>query len=150
MAREDFSFATKVLVRWAEVDMQGVVFNAHYLAYLDIGVTGYYKAIGHPYTGPFVETGSDLFLKSANLEYHSSAGLDDLIEVCLRVRKIGRSSFEFLSEIYLKSKIITTASLVYVNANPQTRKSEGLPNFFKEAILSFERVDPLQKSNQIK
>lgn len=39
MAREDFSFFHPLRVRWAEVDMQGIVFNGHYLTYFDVAFT---------------------------------------------------------------------------------------------------------------
>ena len=35
-------------VRWNEVDAQGIVFNAQYLAYLDVASTGYWRALGLP------------------------------------------------------------------------------------------------------
>ena len=40
-----FPLVHRLRVRWAEADMQGVVFNAHYLAWFDIGVTEYFRAV---------------------------------------------------------------------------------------------------------
>jgi acyl-CoA thioesterase FadM len=34
-ARSDFRFLHRLRVRWAEVDLQKIVFNPHYLMYLD-------------------------------------------------------------------------------------------------------------------
>ena len=45
MAREEFRFAHPLRVRWAEADMQGVVFNAHYLLYFDVAVTEYWRTL---------------------------------------------------------------------------------------------------------
>ena len=45
MAKTDFNFSTRFRVRWSEVDPQGVVFNARYLEYADIGITEYYRAL---------------------------------------------------------------------------------------------------------
>ena len=33
--RQDFRFSHRLRVRWVEVDMQKIVFNAHYLMYFD-------------------------------------------------------------------------------------------------------------------
>ncbi len=86
MAKEDFAFSTRLRVRWAEVDGQGIVFNGNYMTYFDVGVTEYYRAIGVTYTGPFKESGTDLYLKKAELEYHASAEYDDFIEGLLTAR----------------------------------------------------------------
>ena len=40
MKRDDFRFFHRMRVRWAEVDMQKIVFNAHYLMYIDTAVAG--------------------------------------------------------------------------------------------------------------
>ena len=38
MAFADYRLRIPLRVRWAEADMQGVVFNAHYLTYCDVAV----------------------------------------------------------------------------------------------------------------
>ena len=142
MARQDFRFVHRLRVRWAEVDMQGIVFNGHYLAYFDVGVTEYYRAIGHPYPGAFAGSGSDLFVKKAEIEYHASVAYDDEIDVCVRVARVGRSSFEFRVEIYRGDALLVSGRLVYVHADPVQRKSCPLPSFIAEAFLSYETVSP--------
>ena len=42
MAREDFVCAHRLRVRWAEVDMQKIVFNGHYLTYIDTAIADYF------------------------------------------------------------------------------------------------------------
>ena len=48
MARQDFSFFHTLRVRWAEVDMQAIVFNGHYLTYFDVAFTEYWREAGLP------------------------------------------------------------------------------------------------------
>jgi len=43
--RSDFRFFERLRVRWVEVDMQSIVFNAHYLMYFDTAVAGYWRAL---------------------------------------------------------------------------------------------------------
>ncbi len=95
MARGDFTFCHPLRVRWAEVDRQGIVFNGNYLHYFDVGITEYWRAIGCPYPDGLVGQGSDLFVKKATVEYHAPAGYDDVLDVCVRVARIGRSSLQF-------------------------------------------------------
>ena len=41
MKRADFRFREPLRVRWAGVDLQKIVFNGHYLMYVDTAVAGY-------------------------------------------------------------------------------------------------------------
>lgn len=49
MKRQDFRCTARLRVRWAEVDIQKIVFNAHYLTYADVGMTEYWRALAMPY-----------------------------------------------------------------------------------------------------
>lgn len=142
MARADFRFSYSLRVRWAEVDRQNIVFNGHYLTYFDVGVTEYYRAIGKPYPDAILAEGSDLYAKKAEIEYHVSAEYDDVIDVCVRVSRIGRSSFEFTIELYRASELLVTGSLIYVNADPATRKSAPLAESLTSAFRDFESLPP--------
>jgi len=145
MARSDFRFFHTLRVRWAEVDKQDIVFNGHYLTYFDVGVTEYYRAIGKPYPDAILAEGSDLYAKKAEIEYHASAVYDDIIDVCVRVSRIGRSSFEFAIELYRASELLVTGSLIYVNADPATRKSAPLAESLTSAFRDFESLSPEER-----
>ncbi|UCD67138.1 MAG: acyl-CoA thioesterase [Betaproteobacteria bacterium] len=142
MARDEFRFRHTLRVRWSEVDKQGIVFNGHYLTYFDVGVTEYYRTIGMPYPNAIASDGADLYAKKAEIEYHASAAYDDLIDVCVRVVRIGRSSFEFRIELYRGDELLVSGSLIYVNANSETRKSAQLPAPLVDAFRRFESVAP--------
>ena len=144
MAKADFRFVHHMRVRWAEVDKQGIVFNAHYLMYFDVAITEYYRALGYPYPEALAQHGTDLFAKKAELEYLASAGYDDEIDVCVRVARLGRSSFEFQLEIYRADQLLVGGGVVYVNADPETRKSAPLPDFLRGAIKAFEHTAPTE------
>lgn len=145
MAREDFACALDLRVRWAEVDMQKIVFNGHYLTYIDTAIAEYWRAIGLAYPEGYVERyGNDVYLRKATLDYLGSARYDDLVSVCCRVARLGRSSMTFAFEIYRQGADapLVTAELVYVNADPATMKSAALPDELRQRVLGFERVAP--------
>jgi acyl-CoA thioester hydrolase len=142
MAREDFRFVHRLRVRWAEVDKQGIVFNGHYLAYFDVGVTEYYRAIGCPYPGALEGHGTDLFARKAEIEFHSPAQYDDELDVCVRVARMGRSSFDFRIEIHRSDVLLVSGLLVYVNADPVARKAAPVPAFLRSALRDFEKLAP--------
>jgi len=135
--------AHNLRVRWAEVDMQKIVFNGHYLTYIDTAVADYWRAIGLPYPEGYVERfGNDIYLRKATLEYLGSARYDDELAVCCRVARPGRSSMTFHFEIYRQAEILISAELVYVNADPSTMKAAPLPEDLRARVLGYERVAP--------
>ena len=142
MARTDYRLFHTLRVRWSEVDRQGIVFNGHYLTYFDIGVTEYWRAVGYPYPDGLAERGTDLFVVKATVEYHASAVYDDVIDICIRCARIGRSSMQFLPEIFRGEELLVSGELVYVNADPSTKKSSPVPDFLREAIARFEVLAP--------
>ena len=129
-------------MRWAEVDRQDIVFNGHYLTYFDLGMTEYLRAMGFPYPAGLLEAGSDLFVVKATVEYKASARYDEEIDIHCRVARIGRSSVQFLFEIYRDDDLLVTGENIYVNADPKTKQSAPVPDILRNAIKRFEKIDP--------
>jgi len=143
MPRADFVCAPALRVRWAEVDMQKIVFNGHYLTYIDTAIAEYWREIGLPYPDGYLERyANDIYLRKATLEYLGPARYDDQLTVCCRVAKLGRSSMTFHFEIYRQAEVLITAELVYVNADPSTMKAAPLPADLRARVLRYERVAP--------
>ena len=149
MPKADFVCAPSLRVRWAEVDMQKIVFNGHYLTYIDAAVAEYWREIGLPYPQGYVERyANDMYLRKATLEYLGSARYDDLLTVGCRIARLGRSSMTFRFEIYRENagsaedSPLVSAELVYVNADPATMKAAPLPEELRDKIRRYERVAP--------
>jgi len=125
--------------------MQKIVFNGHYLTYIDTAVAEYWRAIGLPYPEGYVDRyANDLYLRKATLEYLGSARYDDLLDVCCRIARLGRTSMTWAFEIYRENEAapLIAAELVYVNADPKTMKPAALPDELRARILKYEKVAP--------
>jgi acyl-CoA thioester hydrolase len=150
MSRADYRCEHRLRVRWAEIDMQKVVFNGHYLTYIDTAVAEYWREIGLPYPDGYVDRyGCDLYLRKAALEYHGSARYDETLAVLCRVGRLGRSSMEFRFEIWREAPgasaaPLITADLVYVNVDVAAGKPASLPGDLRERVRGYERVAPVQ------
>jgi YbgC/YbaW family acyl-CoA thioester hydrolase len=138
MNRTDFRFFHRLRVRWAEVDMQKIVFNAHYLMYLDTAVADYWRALALPYEEAMHQLGGDLYVKKAQLEYHGSARYDDVLDIGLKCARIGTSSMVFSSGIFHGEQLLVGGELVYVFANPATQTSQPVPGALREVLQGFE------------
>jgi acyl-CoA thioester hydrolase len=140
VTRADFRFRYHLRVRWAEVDKQDIVFNGHYLTYFDVAITEYWRALGIPYPAITERWGSDLFVVKAGLEYHAPARYDDELEIAVRTARIGNSSMAFEIGIFRGDEHLIAGELIYVNADPATRKSKPVPAELRALIERFERA----------
>jgi YbgC/YbaW family acyl-CoA thioester hydrolase len=127
MKRQDFRFFHRLRVRWAEVDMQKIVFNAHYLMYVDTAVAGYWRAMALPYHETMEALEGDLYVRKATLEYLGSARYDDQIDVGIRCERIGTSSILLQTAVFRAETALVTGELVYVFADPATQTSKPVP-----------------------
>ncbi len=137
-SREDFRFVHRLRVRWAEVDMQKIVFNPHYLMYFDTAVADYWRAIAMPYEEAMHLLGGDIFLKKTSVEFHASARLDERLDVALKCARIGASSMLFQGAIFRGEQLLITCELVYVFADPATQTSRPVPPEFRAMLTGFE------------
>jgi YbgC/YbaW family acyl-CoA thioester hydrolase len=142
MKRQDFRFSHPLRVRWVEVDMQKIVFNAHYLMYVDTAVAAYWRALALPYEEAMHLLGGDLYVKKATVEFHASARLDDRLDVALKCGRIGNSSMTFGSAIFRGGDLLITCELVYVFADPATQTSRPVPAPLREILDGFESGEP--------
>ena len=142
MQIEDFRFSHALRVRWAEADLQGIVFNGHYLTYADVGITEYFRAMGQTYSGETGANGSDFFAVRTLLEYRSPARFDDMLDVHVRIARLGNSSMQFLIGIYREQELLVTGEIVYVHADQSSRRPSPIPQTFRDAVTAFERLPP--------
>jgi acyl-CoA thioester hydrolase len=147
MAREDFVFFDSLRVRWAEVDMQAIVFNGHYLTYFDVAFTEYWRATGLPNVLAQAQQGRELFARKATLEYLAPARFDDVLEIGVRCAALGRSSLRFVLEIFRtnmggESEHLISGELVYVYADTAMRKGVPVDSVWREVLRNFEKVAP--------
>jgi len=139
MNRQEFRFLHPLRVRWVEVDLQKIVFNGHYLMYLDTAMGDYWRAIALPYQDTMHDLGGDLYVVKSVLEYKASAEYDDLLHLGLRCARIGTSSIQFEAGIFRGQQLLVKGELVYVYANPDTKTSLPVPQALRDTMLGFEQ-----------
>jgi len=138
IARSDFRFLHRLRVRWAEVDLQKIVFNPHYLMYLDTALADYWRAMGLPYEPTLAALGGELFVKKATLEYHGSAVHDDFLDVGLRCARVGNTSIQLQGGIFRGDQVLVGADLVHVFADPRSRTPLTVPTVLRQTMEGFD------------
>ncbi len=138
MQRQDFRCLHRLRVRWSEVDIQKIVFNAHYLTYADCAMTEYWRALAMPYEAGMQALGGEQYLKKASVEYHASARLDDLLDVGLRCARMGTTSLVFECGVFAGERLLASIELIYVFADPATQTKRAVPPQLRAMIEHYE------------
>ena len=123
--------------------MQKIVFNAHYLAYFDLAISDYWRALALPYEEAMHQLGGELYVKKAGIEYHASARYDDQLDVALKCSRIGTSSMTFSGAIFRGDHLLISCELIYVFADPASQTSRPVPDALRSLVGRFEAGEPV-------
>jgi acyl-CoA thioester hydrolase len=110
-------------VRYGEVDLQGVVFNAHYLAYVDDTLEHWLRQLD----GKYQDLGWDLMLKKAVVEWHGSAGIGDDLDVGAQVVRWGNTSLDIRYDAVVGERPVATITVTYVGVKVGTTETMAPP-----------------------
>jgi YbgC/YbaW family acyl-CoA thioester hydrolase len=121
-------------VRWAEVDMQKVVFNGHYLTYVDTAMGNFWRALALPYEATLAALGGDLFVRKSTLEYLAPARYDDALDVGIRFESAGTSSLRFVAAVFRGDELLVHGEIVYVWTDAATRRPQPAPAALVDAF----------------
>jgi acyl-CoA thioester hydrolase len=131
-----FKFSSLTRVGFSDTDAQGIVYYGRYLPYFDVARVEYHRHLKVLYE----EFEGDLVMRAANIEYHAPARFDDLVEVFIRVSRIGRTSVTYELAAYLEEtdELMVTANQTLVLVDLAERKACPIPEEFRERIRAFE------------
>jgi acyl-CoA thioester hydrolase len=140
--KSEFRFHHNIRVRFADTDLQGIVFNGNYLTFYDVAWTEYFRAIGLTWKA-MIDSGVDTVLARTTIEFKSPAKFDEVLEVHTRVSKIGNTSIIFDFEIYPEGeeRLIGTAQSLYVCVDPKTLQKLRVPDDLRARISVLEGKD---------
>jgi len=100
-------------VRYAECDQQGVVFNAHYLAYADEAVPHVLARSGVSYAD-LLARGLDTSVVATDLQWSSPARWGEVVDLDGHVERIGRTSFTVAFTISVGERLCCRVRTTYV------------------------------------
>lgn len=137
--KSDFRFHHDIRVRFADTDLQGIVFNGNYMTYYDVAWTEYFRAVGFEWKD-LISLGVDTVLARTSMVFKSPARFDEILEVHTRVSRIGNTSLNFEFEIYPQNedRLINTATSLYVCVDPKALTSTPVPDLLRQRINAFE------------
>lgn len=122
----------EIRVRYGECDMQQVVFNANYLAYIDDAIDTWLRSA----LGDYEQVGFDFMVKKITLEWHSPARFGDVLVLRLGVDRWGTTSFDVAVAGAAGDRLVFTATLVYVSTTPGHATPTRVPEAVRAALGS--------------
>jgi acyl-CoA thioester hydrolase len=135
--RPPFKYSAVTRVWFSDTDAQGIVYYGRYLPYFDHARTEYHRHLGM--TGPWLED-RDFVMRASNVEYHAPARFDDLIEIFVRLSRIGRTSATYECAAYRleDDALMVTATQTLVLVDLTERRAAEIPETYRARIRSFE------------
>ncbi|HZA58219.1 MAG TPA: thioesterase family protein [Solirubrobacterales bacterium] len=135
-------FRYRQRVRYHECDPQGVVFNGHYLAYFDVGMTELWREVGG--YEEMIAAGTDMVVAEAQVSYRAPLRFDDEFDVAIAVTRLGESSMTSSLALERDGETVTEGELrhVFVTAGEGDKVSipdgvrSGLSQFLGEPAVS--------------
>jgi YbgC/YbaW family acyl-CoA thioester hydrolase len=112
-----------IRVRYGEVDMQKVVFNAHYLAYCDDAVECWLQAR----EVKVLEYGWDFMLKKATIEWQGTAAVHEVLDIQVGVEHWGSTSFDVALVGRVGDRAVFRCVITYVGVKAGTREKAPPP-----------------------
>jgi acyl-CoA thioester hydrolase len=134
-----FKYAAYTRVGFSDTDAQGIVYYGRYLPYFDLARVEY-----HRHLGLFrVDTDHEFVMRASTVEYLAPARFDDLLEVFVRLARIGRTSVTYECAAYRVEDdvLLVTARQTLVLIDLEERRARAIPDSFKEAIRAYEGED---------
>ena len=126
------SFVHRIRVRYAEVDGQGVVFNAHWLTYFDEACTRFMEELGF---GPdFWIREFDVMLVRAVIEWSGPARFDEWIDIAVVPTRLGTKSFDLRYRAAVAGAPACDATITYVAVAPPEHASIAIPDRVRSAL----------------
>jgi acyl-CoA thioester hydrolase len=139
--RPPFRYAAYTRVGFSETDAQGVVYYGRYLPYFDLARVEYHRHLGRGRPED-----ADFAMRAMSVEYHAPARFDDLLEVFVRVERIGRTSVTYdhaafrIGEDGGDDTLMATAKQTLVLVSFAERRPVPVPDAFRERVAAFERT----------
>lgn len=129
-----FRFAAEVPLRWVDVDSAGVVNNATYLSLIEQARLLYFQELGllTDHRVPYV-------LAEATVRFQRPGRLGMKVEVAVRVRSLGTTSFQMDYEVRAADEVLATSSAALVFVGPDF-KPVPIPDEWRQTIRQFEEL----------
>lgn len=133
ITRSEYSHFSTLPTRWMDNDVYGHINNALYYAFFDTAINQYLIAEG----GLDISAGTVIaFAVESQCQYLRPLAFPEVIEVGLRVGKLGNSSVRYELAIFKQGETLASAAgyFVHVFVNRETQRPAPMPERIRSAL----------------
>jgi acyl-CoA thioester hydrolase len=127
------SFRHPLRVRYAECDAQGVVFNAHYLAYVDVAITELWRAAFGSYD-EMLRRGVDVVVAEAHLRFRAPARFDEELTLEATVKHLGTTSIVTVHRICRDREPLVDVEIRHVMVDRDNLVKTPIPEWARAGL----------------
>ena len=136
LSKDEFEVFWEATVRYYELDPQGVMHNANYVAFFDQATTAYFKHVNYDYLSDIKETKKDFHTVQVLVQYNKPLYFDQDIEIGVKVKEIGNSSMTWIKGMFLKETgdLVSSCEAVHVYTDQTTMKPTPITDELKAKL----------------
>jgi acyl-CoA thioester hydrolase len=137
MAGVSAPFRHRLRVRYSECDLQGVVFNANYLTYMDEALTELWRVALPGGYAAMVAAGVDLLVAEATVRYRAPARFDDDLELELVVSRLGTTGMTSDLRVLCEGRLLAEGTLRHVFVTAGEGSKTPIPDDVRRGLQPF-------------
>lgn len=122
-------------VRYAECDMQGRVFNGHYLTWTDMAHTEALRELFGGYR-TLLDQGVDLVVVAAELQFRRPAHFDDEVLIEVFLEPPGTTSLRSRFTVGRAGELLAEAVLTHVCVDAADYRKRPWPDWFRDRLAA--------------
>jgi acyl-CoA thioester hydrolase len=130
------AFEHELRVRFGEADPQGIVFNAHYVAWFDVALTELFRAALGSWSA-MNERGVDAVVAEITVRFLAPARADDLVTLRMWIEQLGTTSMLSVVEVRRDEELLVEGRMRHVFVDAQAWTKTPVPAFVREALASY-------------
>ena len=136
VTKSDFTVFWETRIRYYELDPQGIMHNANYLAFYDQAVVEYFRELDYDYEKEIEETNKDFHTVQVIVQYNKPLYFDDEIEIGLKIKDVGNTSMTWIMAMFIKGtgELASASEIVHVYTDMKTSKPTTITDDLKKKL----------------
>jgi acyl-CoA thioester hydrolase len=130
---ERVPFTHELRVRYGECDAQGIVFNANFLAYVDVVLTEIWRESMGSYD-LLLETGVDTVVAEANMRFLAPGRFDDILRIEGGFDGLGTTSTTLKLRFLRDDDLLVEADIRYVFVDLERWEKSPIPDAVRKGL----------------
>lgn len=125
-------------VYYEDTDAGGIVFYANYLRFFERARTEWLRACGVGQQEMLAASGAMFVVANANLQFHASARLDDLLQVEVEISSIRPASIAFTQRVLRAGTVLCSGEFRVGCVQQQSLRPCPIPTTVLQAIKAWQ------------